>query len=231
MSTTTLPPPEVIAALREFDSATISNAIEHFRVRDQTAAYASRELVCQFPDYKPMVGYALTCTADTTTTGDKRPMRLHAMFDLMTQSPKPIVIVVQYVGPDRLRSCLSGDLFALTAQKLGAAGLVTDCGNRDKEGIRRNAPGYQVFCPGWVVSHGYGVYMDYGITVSVGGLTVRQGDLLHGDANGLVQVPLEIVDRLVGQAKATLTEEAQILEYLKGPHVDLEGIKRRIGRD
>ncbi len=231
MTTINLPSPETIAALREFDSATISNAIEHFRVRDQTSGYASYELECQFPDYKPMVGYALTCTADTTTAGDKRPMQLHRMFDLMVQMPKPIVIVVQYVGPDRLRSCLSGDLFALTVQRLGAVGLVTDLGNRDKEGIRRNAPGYQVFCPGWVVSHGYGVYMDYGVTVCVGGLAIRQGDLLHGDANGLLQVPLQVVDRLVEQARATVTEETQILEYLKGPNVDLEGIKRRIGRD
>ena len=63
--------PSVIETLREFDSATIANAIEHFEVRDPTTGYATSELVCQTPEIaKPMVGYAITCTLDTTTPGD-----------------------------------------------------------------------------------------------------------------------------------------------------------------
>ena len=64
-------------------------------------------------------------------------------------------------------------LDALLGQKLGAVGLVTDMGNRDLRGIRRRAPGFQLFGPGSVVSHGYGGIIDSIVTVSVCGLTVQ----------------------------------------------------------
>ena len=74
---------EVIEALRPIDSATVANAIEHFDVRDPVDGYASWTLLCQFPKLAPTVGYAITCTADTTTAGDTRPMRLHELLDMI----------------------------------------------------------------------------------------------------------------------------------------------------
>ena len=59
----------------------------------------------------------------------------------------------------------------------------------DTTTVQQRAPGFQVFYPGSVISHGYGAYVDFDIEVSVCGLTVQPGDLLHGDENGLVQVP------------------------------------------
>jgi len=222
-----------LEALRQFDSPTISNALEHFRVRDPTTGYASLELRCQFPELKPMVGYAVTCTADTTTAGDNRPMRLHPLFDIIQAAPKPVVLVVQYVGPDRLRSCLAGDILCTSLTKLGCVGLVTDMGNRDMSGIHHRAPEFQLFSPGWVVSHGYGAYLDYNLTVSVCGLTVRPGDLLHGDANGLLTVPANIVDidDVLRQVAAVQVAEKEIFEFLLGPSYSYEGLKKRVGRD
>ena len=73
---------EVLDRLAGFDSPTISNAIEAFEVRDRTEGYASMELRCQFPDLPPMVGYAVTCTADSTTPGSKRTSKLPGLAPL-----------------------------------------------------------------------------------------------------------------------------------------------------
>ncbi|MCL4488848.1 MAG: RraA family protein [Chloroflexi bacterium] len=221
---------QVLDALREFDSPTISNAIEHFKVRDPVTGYASLELRCQFPELKPMVGYAVTCTADTTTAGDHRPMRVHDLLDAVQASPKPAVVVVKHVGPDRLRTAFVGDMICTALQKLGAVGVVTDGGNRDASGIRRRAPGFQLFAPGWVVSHGYGVYMDFNVTVSVCGLTIQPGDLLHGDESGLLTIPLDIAEPAVVQATAVREAEAEYFEYLQSSSFTYEGLKSRIGR-
>jgi regulator of RNase E activity RraA len=222
--------PQLVEALREIDGPTISNAIEHFRVRDPTTGYASLELRCQFPDLKPMVGYAVTCTEDTTTAGDQRPMRLHEVLDAVVAAPKPAVLVVKYVGADRLRSCVAGDVFCATLQKLGAVGLVTDMGNRDVSGIRQRAPGFQIFSPGWVVSHGYGVYVDVNVTVSLCGLTIRPGDLLHGDENGLLTVPIEVAEPVLARAKEIRKAEKAFFDFLHGSLYSYEGLKARIGR-
>ena len=65
---------EQLEALRHIDSPTISNAIEQFNVRSLVEGYAGWELRCAFPEIGTTIGYAVTCTGDTTTasrTGDR----------------------------------------------------------------------------------------------------------------------------------------------------------------
>jgi 4-hydroxy-4-methyl-2-oxoglutarate aldolase len=225
-----LPAPEIVEALRQFDSPTVSNAIEHFQVRDPTNGYASMELQCHFPALPPMAGYAITCTVDTTTAGDDRPMGLDRLLDAVHDAPKPVVVVVQHVGPDRTKSCLAGDMLCAALQRLGAVGLVTDMGNRDIERIQEHAPGFHLFGTGAVVSHGYGVYLDFGLSVCICGLNIRPGTLLHGNASGLVSIPPEIAEAVVQQAKVIEQAEADYYSFLEGPSYSFEGLKARIGR-
>ena len=213
--------PEVLKALGEFDSPTISNAIEHFKVRDAVTGYTSTELRCQFPDQKPTVGYAVTCTGDTTSPRGKEPMRLDMLLDAVQAAPKPAVLVIKYVGPDRLRSCFVGDMFCTVLHKLGVVGLVTDGGCRDKSGVRERTPGFQIFSPGWVVSHGYGVYLDVGITVSICGLTIQPGDLLHGDENGLLTVPSILLRMCWNEPERFVRRRRSSLTFWRVTHIPL----------
>jgi hypothetical protein len=52
---------EQLEALRQIDSPTVSNAIEHFGVRPRVEGYAGWELRCAFPEQGTMLGYAVTC--------------------------------------------------------------------------------------------------------------------------------------------------------------------------
>ena len=221
---------EVAEALRDFDSPTVSNAIERFKVRDPVTGYASMELRCQFPDLNPMVGYAVTCRADTTSPGDSRLMRLDDLLDAVRDAPKPAIVVIEHVGKDRSRSCFVGDMFCTALQKLGVVGVVTDGGARDGSGIRRRAPGFHLFSPGWVVSHGHGVFLDFGLPASICGLTIEAGDLLHGDASGLLTVPLEIVHSVRDAAESVLRDEGGFFDWANGDGFACEELKRRIGR-
>ena len=220
---------EVLEALKEFDSATVSNAIEAFKVRDPTEGYASMELQCQFPDLKPMVGFAVTCTADSTTSGPKRPSRLADFLDAVAKAPRPSVVVIQNVGAERQKSCFVGDMVATAYEKLGAVGIVTDGGVRDVSGIRRRAPGLQVFAPGAVVSHGTLVKLEVSVPVTVGGLAIQPGDLLHGDESGFLKVPLDIAEAVIEQARLVQETEAEFFEFLGGPSPSLDQIKVRLG--
>jgi len=222
-------PPDVIKTLRKYDSPTIANAIEHFSVRDPTTGYANNELICQMPEISvPMVGYALTARADGTTGGDQRPSRVDDFVELITTAPQPVVLVVQHVGPDRRRSCLIGDMFCTIAERLGVVGVVTDASGRDRAGIRTRTPDFHVFTTGWVVSHGYPVYIDFQATVSICGLTISTGDLLHGDASGLVSIPLEIAESVATQASDVADKEADYFSFLESDRFSLAELKRRI---
>jgi 4-hydroxy-4-methyl-2-oxoglutarate aldolase len=221
-------PDHVIELLRGIDSPTISNAIEKFQVRNQTEGYASGELICRFPELPPIVGYAVTCIVDTTSPEPAGPNRLADLFDIVASAPKPAVVVMQNQGPRRARSCMVGDLVCTSLHKLGVAGLMTDGGVRDLGGIRKRAPGFQVFAAGVVVSHGLPTYLDVNTPVAICGLPVRPGELLHGDESGVVSIPLEIVEQVVEQAKAVLKKENELIDFLNSASFNLEELKYRI---
>jgi 4-hydroxy-4-methyl-2-oxoglutarate aldolase len=218
-------PTELIEALSRIDSPTVANAIEFFEVRDPTTGFASMELKCQYPDLKPMVGYAVTCTVDSTTPLPRGNNVRHELFKAIQAAPKPVAVVLQDIGPQRLRSCHAGDVLSTTFQNLGAVGLVTDGGVRDIAGIAERAPGFQVFAPGTVVAHGVPRFVEIGVTVNICGMTVRPGDLLHGDANGLLVVPSEIADKIAKQAHQVWEREGKIVNYVKSDDFTLEGLK------
>ena len=217
--------PAVLEALRGFDSPTVSNAIEAFGVRDLTEGYASLELRCQFPNLEPMVGYAVTCVAESTRPGPKRPSGLHELFDLLVEAPKPAIVVIAHVDSDRPRSCVGGDMIFSAYWRLGVVGVVTDGGVRDLPGVRERTPQLQVFSPGTVVSHGSMSRIGIGAPVEVCGLTIKPGDLLHGDQTGLVTVPADIAERAVARAHEVRAEEREMFRFLDGPDVSPASLK------
>jgi regulator of RNase E activity RraA len=177
-----------------------------------------------------MVGYALTCTGDSTSPGDRLPKsQIKALYQAVKESPKPVVVVCQNVGPDRLRSNMFGDVMATTFQRLGAVGAVTDGGIRDVAGIRQRAPGFQMFAPGAVASGGIFAIVDIGLTVSVCGLTIAPGDLLHGDANGVVTIPHVVADKVAAKGQEVLAYELKKVDFIKSPEFTLEGLERMSG--
>jgi 4-hydroxy-4-methyl-2-oxoglutarate aldolase len=212
-----------LEALRQIDSPTVSNAIEHFKVRSPVEGYAGWDLRCAFPDLGTMVGYAVTCTADTTTasrTGDRGLMRL---WEALEAAPKPAVIVIKDIGQDRSRSAHMGEVMATTAKALGAVGCVSDGGLRDVAEVR--ALGFQYFCPGFVVSHGHPLICDVNVPVTLEGLSVGAGDLLHGDANGLLTIPADIADRVIDQVNRVRQAERDVLEFVKRPGLTVERLR------
>lgn len=222
--------PEVLRTLSGFDTATISNAIEKLALRDRATGYASNRITCQFPQLKPMVGYAVTATADSTTPGDRRPPQVGELLETLEIAPRPIVLVVQHNGHNRERCCLIGDMFCCALDKLDCVGIVTDANARDKSGIARRTPEFQVFSAGWVASHGYPAYVSFNTPVTVADLTIHPGDLLHGDESGLIKIPEEAVGSLVAAARQVHDEEAEYFDFLEN-RFSLDELKSRMRPD
>ena len=59
------------------------------------------------------------------------------------------------------------------------------------------------------------------------GLTIQPGDLLHGDANGLLTIPPQIAESLARQARAVRDEEDEFFRYIAGDEFSVEGLKAR----
>ena len=112
-------------------------------------------------------------------------------------------------------------------QRLGAVGMVTDGALRDLPEVR--AKGFHYFMRYPVVSHANFELSKVGDPVLIDGQLVRTGDLLHGDANGIVLVPWEGLADLPEAVEAVRASERRDLDFLEGPEFTLEGYRRMRG--
>lgn len=199
-------------ALRRIDSPTIANAIETFKVRPRVSGYVGYDIRCIFPDLPPMVGYAVTCTVDSTSEG-REGIGFNVLYDLMASTAGPIVVVMQDVGSDRLHSCHAGEVMSTRMKGLGAVGILTDGGLRDIREVGALG-GFQYFCAGLVVSHGNPICVSVGDEVTISGMRVRPGDLLHGDVNGVVHVPDECAAEVAEAAYRVWEQESETMRNL-----------------
>jgi RraA family protein len=112
------------------------------------------------------------------------------------EAPSGSVIVVD--GAGALDRALWGDKMARLALGRGVAGLVVDGAVRDAAGIEEL--GFAVFATGVTPTpprrdeEG-----EVDVPVMCGGLTVRPGDLVYGDRDGVVVVPAERHDEILGR--------------------------------
>ncbi len=213
--------------LRSVDSPTVANAIEAFKVRDDTEGYLGMDISCLTPELGVMLGYAVTVTADSTTPGRARSRQGHVkVYDALAASPKPAVLVVQDVGSKRTHACFMGDVIATLSRRLGAIGIVTDGGVRDLDGVRPLS--FHVFAAGLVVAHGTFNFIEAGVPVELSGVRVQPGDLIHGDASGVTTIPLQIADKVYGECLRLREREAALRDYAHSRDFSLEGLKAKL---
>ena len=213
--------PEQITALRRIDSPSIANAIETFELRPRVSGYVGYDIRCIFPELPPMVGYAVTCTVDSTTEG-RVGIGFQELYSVLEDAPKPAVVVMQDVGNDRLHSCHAGEVMSTTMKRLGAVGILTDGGLRDVREVGALG-GFHYFCAGLVVSHGNPLCVSVNEEVTISGMTVRPGDLLHGDVNGVVLIPDACAADVAEAAHAIWAREDDTMRFIAAPGFSMRG--------
>jgi regulator of RNase E activity RraA len=214
-------PEKWIEYLKTVDSPTLSNAIEVLKVRPRREGFVPLQIRCLFPEFGRMCGYAVT--AQVESVSESEPFDIERFLELyraVERSPKPAVVVLQEIGgyPDFATHC--GEVMATFFTRLGAIGLVSDCGVRDLPEVR--AMGFQYFARGTVVSHASFRIVRTGVPVNICGLTVRSGDLLHGDENGLVSVPPGHEQELVAAVDQIRDRERHIMNWVRSEKFSLD---------
>jgi RraA family protein len=127
------------------------------------------------------------------------------------------VIVVDAGG--LAEQAIIGELMMSRAKQRGIAGLVIWGAIRDSAEI--GAGTYPVFACG--VTH-RGPYKDgpgeINVPIAIGGMPVNPGDIIVGDADGLVAVPQEMAERVLASAKAILEKETASMKQILAGTVD-----------
>jgi 4-hydroxy-4-methyl-2-oxoglutarate aldolase len=208
--------PETLQKLAKYDTPTICNIIELFAVRPRNQGYMDFRVKCNFPELPPMVGFAATACfrSDAPPAGGDAYGSIGKQLEQFGDLPGPAVVVFEDID-DPPVSAVFGEVMCSTYQAFGSVGLVTNGGGRDLDQVRDIK--YPVFTGSTICSHGYCHMLHLGLPVRVGGLMVNQGDLLHGDANGVTSIPLDIAGEVVDIADEFVASEAIMLDYVKAP--------------
>ncbi len=127
------------------------------------------------------------------------------------------VIVVDAGG--FLDNAIIGELMMTRAKQRGVAGIVIWGAIRDSAEI--GAGTYPVFAAG--VTH-RGPYKngpgEINVPIMMGGTPVNPGDIIVGDADGLVAVPQELAAQVLASAKAILAKETAAMKQILAGTVD-----------
>jgi 2-keto-4-pentenoate hydratase/2-oxohepta-3-ene-1,7-dioic acid hydratase in catechol pathway/regulator of RNase E activity RraA len=126
------------------------------------------------------------------------------------------VIVIEARG--EAGSGTLGDILAIRANARGAAGIVTDGGVRDQDAVA--AVGIPVYSSGAhpAVLGRKHVPWDHDITIACGGTTVQPGDIIVGDADGVIVVPPSFAEEVADAALAQEREDAWIAARVAEGH-------------
>jgi regulator of RNase E activity RraA len=207
--------PKTVVELAGFSSPSVANGIETFEVRGRDEGYMDSSIRCMFAELGPFVGYAATATIRAATQGTSANRELWAH---VSASPKPCIIVVQDLDDPPGVGSLWGEVNSNIHKAFGAIGVVTNGCVRDLDEMR--SLGFHAFAGSVGVSHAYVHIEDVGVPVTVGGLEVRPGDLLHGDQHGVTSVPIEIADQLPDAIRKIEADEHNVIAMFRGPDFD-----------
>jgi regulator of RNase E activity RraA len=203
-----------LVALRAITTPTVCNAIETFDVRPRHEGFMDSSIVCRFPDLGVMTGYAVTATIRAAAPPAQRLPETE-VWSKMAQVPRPWVVVVEDLDAPHPVGSYWGEVNGNIYRALGAVGVVTNGGVRDLPEVR--ALGLHFFSACVLVSHAYVHAVSVGEPVTVGGLTVRPGDLLHGDEHGVTSVPIEIARELPAAARTIEERERALIARVQAP--------------
>ena len=195
-------------------------------MRPQNYGFTPLQLNCLFPEFGRMCGYAVTAQVETVT--QMEPLTGAGFYDLfdesrLLRSPPSLCFRRSAVNGDYAAHC--GEVMATIFTRLGAIGLVSDCGVRDVPEVR--AIGMHYFARGKVASHANFRIVRAGIPVQILGLPVRPGELMHGDENGLMTLPDVSQQQIEAAVNQVRVRERALMEYIRSEEFTLDGLRGR----
>ncbi|WP_170334432.1 RraA family protein [Ruegeria arenilitoris] len=213
--------PSLLTLLRKVDTPTVCNAIEVAQGKRGFDAFTRGTMLCSAPSEPAIVGYARTAKIAAVQPPSEAPEvireRRMAYYKYMAEGPAPSVAVIEDVDFPNCIGAYWGEINTTVHKGFGMSGALTNGVMRDLGDLPE---GFPVVAGSVGPSHGFVHVRELDTPVSVFGLTVNPGDLIHADRHGALVVPEDIVDQLEAAIQKLLTTERIVLDAATQPGFD-----------
>ena len=219
-----------LQVLAQWDTPTICNALEIVTPERRGHGFTVEPFSCLDPALPPVVGFARTAkiraaAPDLSPMGKGMADRI-PYYDYVANGLGPTIVVIEDVDPKPGVGAFWGEVHTAVHKGLGALGVVTNGSYRD---IPDSAPGFQVLGGMVGPSHAFVRPIDFNCPVTVHGMEVAHGDIIHADRHGAVVVPAEAVGRIADAVDLISRKEARILEAARVDGFDIGKLRQAIG--
>jgi 4-hydroxy-4-methyl-2-oxoglutarate aldolase len=214
---------ELFAELCKIDTACISNVVATFPTNPLCLAiynpwsenwYTDTSVRCMYPEFGPMAGYAVTCVYSVPDPNYNK-LTFMDVIDALDASPKPTILIMQQKFPPELaaKAGLVGEVMVTSMQAVGCIGLVSNGPSRDIDAVR--ALKFQYMLSGASAGHGAMAVQAVNVPVSVAGMDVAPGEIVHLDENGACKFPAGKLEAVVKNAKLLIKDEETRLKAIR----------------
>jgi regulator of RNase E activity RraA len=136
------------------------------------------------------------------------------VLEAMNASPKPTIFVFEQQFPPEIagKVGLSGGNMTTAMKACGAVGAISNGPSRDIDEIR--PMGFQYLLSGIAPGHGPQAIHAVNVPVSVAGMDVAPGEIIHMDENGAVKFPADKLEAVLANVRALRDQEAEHMAKL-----------------
>lgn len=217
---------DFIRSLSAFDTPTICNAIEVAQGGRGFDHFTRGTMVSAMNGAKAMVGYARTAKiagrVKPTEDADIIKARRVDYYRYMAAGEGPTVCVVEDTDAPDCVSGWWGEVHTAVHKGLGMSGALTNGVVRD---LDDHEPGFPVLAGSIGPSHMFVHVTEIGTPVTIFGMSVRDGDLVHADQHGAVVIPPEVLPTLETSIKTLLESEQIILQPAREDGFDIDALE------
>ncbi|MDW4499328.1 RraA family protein [Sulfitobacter sp. D35] len=218
--------PSLLSLLQSVDTPTVCNAIEVTEGKRGFDRFTRGTPVSSDPAARAMVGYARTAKISgampPTEAADVIKARRMDYYRYMAEAPKPAVAVIEDLDGAEAVSAFWGEINTTVHKGFGIAGVVTNGLVRDLGDLPE---GFPVIAGSTGPSHAFVHVREIDTPVTVLGLTVAPGDLIHADRHGALVIPEASVASMEEAIGKLLETEKIVLEAARAPGFDFDAFQ------
>jgi len=221
----------MLKELKNFDTPSITNIVATYPSNPLCLGlynpwtenwYTDQSIRCMFPELGRTVGYAVTCVYGLPDPNYSR-LSFMDVIDALDASGKPSILVFQQKFPPEIagKVGLAGGNMTSAMKAVGCVGAISNGPSRDIDEIRPME--FQYMLSGVTAGHGAMAVQAVNVPVTVAGMDVSPGEIIHMDENGACKFPADELEAVLTNVRALQKQEETRINLLQNAKTAAEG--------